>query len=580
MTGRTVADLLVDTLRNVGIERVYGVVGDSLNGITDALRRDGSIAWLHMRHEEAAAFAASGEAEVTGRLAVCAGSCGPGNLHLINGLYDAHRTRVPVLAIAAHIPSGEIGSGYFQETRPEILFKDCSHFCELVSSPDQMPRMLDSAIRAAVGLRGVAVLVIPGDVALLPANAEATPAAGLLPAAPVSRPADAELERLAALLNDGGHTTLFCGRGCAGAHGQLMRLANALKSPVVHALGGKEHVEWDNPYDVGMTGLIGFSSGYHAMMDADTLLMLGTDFPYRQFFPEKARIAQVDLRPENLGRRCRIELGLVGDVGATIEALLPRLRPRDDRLHLDKSLTRYKSAREGLDDLATGEAGHKPIHPQFVARCVSEAATDDAVFTFDVGTPTIWAARYIGMNGRRRLLGSLAHGSMANALPMAIGAQAAERGRQVVSLSGDGGFAMLMGDFLSLAQLRLPVKVVVFNNGVLGFVDLEMKATGFLQTGVDLKNPDFAAMARAVGIHAARVEDPGDLRAALGEAFAHPGPALLDVVTNRQELAMPPKIELGAAKGFALWGIKAVLNGRGDEIVDLVKTNPLSAFLR
>ncbi len=327
-----------------------------------------------------------------------------------------------------------------------------------------------------------------------------------------------------------------------------------------------------------MTGLIGFSSGYHAMMDADTLLMLGTDFPYRQFFPKHARIAQVELRPQNLGRRCPIDLGLVGDVSATIDSVLPRLRSRQDRAHLDRALHRYKSAREGLDDLATGEAGQKPIHPQFVARTVSELASKDAVFTFDVGTPTIWAARYLRMNGRRRMLGSLAHGSMANALPMAIGVQTIDRGRQVISLSGDGGFAMLMGDFLSLVQLDLPVKVVVFNNGVLGFVDLEMKAMGFLETGVDLKNPDFAAMARAIGVHGTRVEDPAELAPALRTAFAHPGPALVDVVTNRHELSMPPKIEAEAAKGFALWGLKAVLSGRGTEIIDLARTNALSSL--
>lgn len=580
MASRTIADLIVSTLRNAGVSRVHGLVGDSLNGITDAIQRDGGIEWLHVRHEETAAFAASAEAQITGRLAVCAGSCGPGNLHLINGLFDAHRTRVPVLAIAAHIPSPEIGSGYFQETHPQDLFRECSHFCELVSSPDQMPRMLDSAIRAAVGQKGVAVIVIPGDVALLPALAKATPASGLLPAPPVVRPADPELDRLAEMLDAGKRVTLFCGRGCAGAHGPLMRLAEALKSPIVHALGGKEHVEYDNPYDVGMTGLIGFSSGYHAMMDADTLLMLGTDFPYRQFFPEHARIAQVDLLPGNLGRRCPIELGLVGDVGATIEALLPRLRPRDDRAHLDRSLEHYRQARDGLDDLAVGKAGRRPIHPQFVARTISDLAAEDAVFTFDVGTPTIWAARYLAMNGKRRMLGSLSHGSMANALPMAMGAQAVDRGRQVVSLSGDGGFAMLMGDFISLVQLELPVKVVVFNNGVLGFVDLEMKATGFLQTGVNLKNPDFAAMARAMGVHATRVEDPGELDGALRAALAHPGPALVDVLTNHDELSMPPKIEAKAAKGFSLWALKAVMNGRGDEVIDLARTNLVSGFFR
>ncbi len=580
MSSQTVADLIVATLKDADVRRVYGLVGDSLNGITDAMRRDGSIEWVHLRHEEAAAFAACGEAQVTGKLAVCAGSCGPGNLHLINGLFDAHRTRVPVLAIAAQIPSSEIGSGYFQETHPEHLFKDCSHFCEIVTSAEQMPRMLDSAIRAAVGQRGVAVLVIPGDVAMLKASGAASPAAGLLPVQPVARPADAELEKLAALLNAGKKITLFCGRGCAGSHQQLMQLADALKSPIVHALGGKEHVEWDNPYDVGMTGLIGFSSGYQAIMDCDTLVMLGTDFPYRQFFPTDATIIQVDLRPENLGRRCKLDLGLVGDVGATITALLPRLAAKDDCKHLETSLANYAKARDGLDDLATGEAGHKPIHPQFLAKTISDLATDDAVFTYDVGTPTVWAARYLKVNGRRRMLGSLAHGSMANAMPQAIGAQSIDPARQVVSLSGDGGFTMLMGDFISLVQLKLPVKVVIFNNGALGFVELEMKATGFLETGVDLQNPDFAAMARAMGVHAARVEDPADLAPALREAFAHPGPALVDVVINRAELAMPPKITLKEMGGFSLWAAKAVMNGRGNELIDLARTNTLSGFFK
>ena len=580
MSSQTIADLMIATLRNAAVERIYGVVGDSLNGITDAMRRDGHIAFMHMRHEEAAAFAACAEAQLTGQLAVCAGSCGPGNLHLINGLFDAHRTRVPVLAIAAHIPSSEIGSGYFQETHPEQLFKECSHFCEVVTSAEQMPRMLESAIKAAVGQRGVAVLVIPGDVALLPAKASPSPATGLLPAPPVARPADAELSALAALLNKGERITLFCGRGCAGAHEQLMQLAERLKAPIVHSLGGKEHVEWDNPYDVGMTGLIGFSSGFHAMKDCDTLLMLGTDFPYRQFFPTHATIAQLDIRPQNLGRRCKLDLGLVGDVGDTIKALLPLLKEKTDRAHLDDALANYAKAREGLDDLATGEAGHRPIHPQFVAKTISDLATDDAVFTFDVGTPTIWAARYIKAARTRRLLGSLAHGSMANALPMAIGAQATAPKRQVISLSGDGGFAMMMGDFISLSQLNLPVKVVIFNNGLLGFVELEMKAYGFVDFGVNLQNPNFAAMATAMGIHGTRVEDPGELRGALQAAFAHPGPALVDVLTNPSELAMPPKIELGAVKGFSIWAARSVLNGRGDQVLDLIETNPISSFFR
>ncbi|QGY00526.1 ubiquinone-dependent pyruvate dehydrogenase [Methylobacterium mesophilicum SR1.6/6] len=568
-----VADVVAETLQEAGVSRVYGVVGDSLNGITEALRARGRIDWIHTRHEESAAFAAAGEAQVTGRLAVCAGSCGPGNLHLINGLYDAHRSRSPVLAIAAHIPSAEIGSGYFQETNPTALFRDCSHYCEMVSDPAQMPFVLENAIRAAVGEGGVAVIVIPGDVALRDApKRPLAPRAGLVPAKPVVRPADAELDALAAMLNAGKRVTLLCGRGCAGAHSELLQLADALKSPIVHALGGKEFVEFDNPYDVGMTGLIGFSSGYAAMMACDTLLMLGTGFPYKQFYPQDAKVAQVDLRPSELGRRCRIELGLVGDVGATLRTLLPRLKAKTDRSFLDASLKHYAKARADLDELATGKPSG-PLHPQYLARTISEAAADDAVFTADVGTPTIWAARYLAMNGRRRLLGSWVHGSMANALSQGIGAQACQRDRQVIALCGDGGFAMLMGDFLTLRQHRLPLKVVVFNNGTLGFVELEMKAAGYLETGVALDNPDFAAMSRAAGIFAIRVEDPAELPNAMREFLAFDGPSLLDVRTARNELSMPPKIDGQQVKGFSLYVLRAVMDGRGDAVLDLAKTN-------
>ncbi|MDQ0390872.1 ubiquinone-dependent pyruvate dehydrogenase [Labrys monachus] len=575
MRNSKVADLVTEILYSVGVRRIYGIVGDSLNGITDSLRRRGDIDWIHTRHEETAAFAAGAEAHLTGNLAVCAGSCGPGNLHLINGLFDAHRSRVPVLAIAAHIPSAEIGRGFFQETHPETLFRECSHYCELVSNPAQLPGVLESAIRAALGQRGVAVVVIPGDIALKEVSAPISSAAAIALSQPVVTPDDTDLEDLAVRLNRSKRTTLLCGRGCAGAHDALLALADRLKSPIVHAFGGKEHVEYDNPFDVGMTGLIGFSSGYHAMLDCDLLLMLGTDFPYRQFYPTDAKIVQIDLRPENLGRRTHLDLGLVGDVGATISALLPKLEVKQDRSHLDDSLANYRKARAGLDELATGKPGRKPIHPQYLARLLSEQASDDAVFTFDVGTPSIWAARYLKMNGRRRLIGSLTHGSMANAMPQAIGAQAAYPGRQVVSLSGDGGFAMLMGDFLTLVQQKLPIKVVVFNNSTLGFVALEMKATGFLETGTSLTNPDFAAMARAVGIHAIRVEDPAELDAAIRDVLAHDGPALLDVVTNAQELAMPPSIDLEQVKGFGLWALRAVINGRGDELLDLARTNLL-----
>jgi pyruvate dehydrogenase (quinone) len=568
-----VAELMVETLEKAGVRRIYGVVGDSLNGLTEALRVRGTIEWIGVRHEEAAAFAAGADAALTGTLAVCAGSCGPGNLHLINGLFDCNRSRVPVLAIAAQIPSAELGRNYFQETHPDRLFQDCSHFCETIASTAQLPGVLETAIRVAVGQRGVAVVTVPGDVALLdlPKGVRSSPS--LLPPTPLIRPQEQELQALAAKLNAARKVTLLCGRGCAGAHAPLMQLAEALKAPIVHALGGKEHVEYDNPYDVGMTGLIGFSSGYHAMMDCDMLLMLGTDFPYRQFYPTDATIAQVDIRAENLGRRCTLDLGLVGDIGATIAALLPLLQARTERKHLDDSLARYRKAREGLDDVAVGHPGRKPIHPQFVARMISEKASEDAVFTCDVGTPTVWAARYLKMNGKRRLIGSFNHGSMANAMPQAIGAQASFPGRQVISLSGDGGFTMLMGDFLTLAQRKLPVKVVIINNGTLGFVEMEMKAAGFLETGVTLENPDFAAMARAMGISAGRVEDPADLGPALEQAFAHPGPALVDVVTSRHELAMPPKMQMEQVKGFSLWLMKAVMSGRGDEVIDLAKVN-------
>ncbi|WP_430910291.1 ubiquinone-dependent pyruvate dehydrogenase [Methylobacterium sp. sgz302541] len=578
-----VADLMVETLQQAGVARIYGVVGDSLNAITESIRARGKIAWVHTRNEETAAFAAGAESQITGKLAVCAGSCGPGNLHLINGLYDCHRSRTPVLAIAAQIPSAEIGSGYFQETRPEALFRECSHYCETVSNPAQLPYVLESAMRAAIGLRGVAVIVIPGDVALKDAPARAvSPNPGLIPPKPRVSPAEADLDALATLLNGSSRITLLCGRGCAGAHAGLLRLAETLKSPIVHALGGKEFVEHDNPYDVGMTGLIGFSSGYAAMAGCETLLMLGTDFPYKQFYPTGASIAQVDLRPEQLGRRCRLDLGLVGDVAATIEALLPKLRAKEDRSWLDASLKHYKSAREGLDELAAGEpgkswlglkSGAKVIHPQYLAKVVSEAAGEDAIFTADVGTPTIWAARYLRMNGKRRLLGSFVHGSMANAMAQGIGAQAAQPGRQVVSFSGDGGFAMLMGDLLTLRQEKLPLKVVVFNNGTLGFVELEMKAAGYLETGVSLENPDFAALARSAGIHAVRVEDPAELESAAREMLAHDGPALLDVVVARNELSMPPKIDGQQVKGFSLYVLRAVMSGRGDSVLDLAKTN-------
>ena len=572
----TVADQFAEILVAAGVKRIYGIVGDSLNGLTDSLRRQRKIEWMHVRHEEVAAFAAGAEAHLTGELAVCAGSCGPGNLHLINGLFDCHRSRVPVLAIAAQIPSAEIGAGYFQETHPQDLFRECSHYCELISRANQMPRVLEVAIRQAVGRRGVSVVVIPGDVALQPA-ADAPPpkAAGLLPRSPVVMPEKSDLDRLAALLNGEGRVTILCGSGCAGALSELLALGERLKAPMVHALRGKEYVEWENPYDVGMTGLIGFSSGYYAMLDCDVLLMLGTDFPYRQFYPQGSgvRIAQVDIRAENIGRRAPVDLGVVGDVKATLAALLPLLQQKTDGAHLTQAREHYAKARKALDDLAVGTPGRKLIHPQQIAKAISDHASEDAVFTCDVGLPTVWAARYLAMNGKRRLVGSFWHGSMANAMAQAIGAQSAFPGRQVISLSGDGGFTMLMGDFLSLAQLGLPVKVVVFNNGALGFILLEQMSAGFVPFGTEFKNPNFAAMAEAVGVRGIRIEDPGEVEGGITAALAHNGPVLVDAVVNRTELAMPPSVTMEMAKGFTLYMLRAVMSGRGDELIDLARTN-------
>jgi pyruvate dehydrogenase (quinone) len=567
-----VSEVFVATLADAGVKRIYGVTGDSLNGITDAVRRNQQIEWMHVRHEEAAAFAAGAESQLTGELSVCAGSCGPGNLHLINGLYDCQRSRVPVLAIAAQVPSQEIGSGYFQETDPQHIFRDCSHYCAMVSQADQIPRVLGIAMRTAIAQRGVAVVVIPGDV-LQRECPEPPLALGIHHSASVVCPSILELRLAADFLNRAKKVTILGGAGCEGAHPQLLALAEKLKAPIVHALRGKEFIEYDNPYDVGMTGLLGFSSGYHAMMNCDALLMLGTDFPYPQFFPKEAKILQVDVRGEQIGRRTPVDLGLIGRVTDTLDELLPLLEDKRDRSHLDTCLEHYKSARKGLDDLAVGEPGRTPIHPQYVTKILDELAAEDAVFTCDVGTPTIWAARYLRMNGKRRLLGSFTHGSMANALPQAIGAQAAFPGRQVISMSGDGGLAMLLGELLSLRQLNLPVKLVVFSNSALGFVELEMKAAGLVDFATELVNPNFAQLAESAGLLGRRVEKPEDLHAAIEQALSHDGPALVEVLVNRQELSMPPTITAEQVKGFSLYMIRAVLSGKGDEVVDLAKTN-------
>ncbi|RPA19985.1 ubiquinone-dependent pyruvate dehydrogenase [Gordonia sp. OPL2] len=568
----TVADVIIERLKGSGVQRVYGLPGDSLNGFTDALRRDGTVAWQHVRHEEGAAFAAGAEAALTDEIAVCAGSCGPGNLHLINGLFDAHRSRVPVLAIAAHIPGAEIGSTYFQETHPEQLFRECSAYCEMVSTPEQLPRLLDIAMRTAIERRDVAVLVIPGEIFLAKASRR-RPGAPIRRADPIVRPSDAELRSAADILNDSARVTILAGAGVAGAHDEVVELARTLRAPIVHALRGKEFIEYDNPYDVGMTGLLGFSSGYRAIEKCDALLMLGTDFPYQQFYPSDARIIQLDVRGDQIGRRTPVDLGLVGTVADTVPALTRLIEPDRESDHLDSARRHYGRAREGLDELAVNDRNRRPIHPQYLARLVSELATDDAVFIPDVGSPVVWASRYLRMNGRRRLIGSFSHGSMANALSQAVGAQSAFPGRQVIALAGDGGLAMLLGELLTLTQNRLPVKIIVFDNSSLNFVEVEMKAAGFVNYGTGLDNPNFADLAASVGILGRRVEQPDDLEGALHEILAHDGPALLDVVTARQELSIPPTVTAAQAKGFTLYALRTVMSGRGDELVDLAETN-------
>ncbi|QAY73610.1 ubiquinone-dependent pyruvate dehydrogenase [Agromyces protaetiae] len=568
----TVAELIVDTLERAGVRRVYGLPGDSLNGLTDAIRRSRGFTWMHARHEEAAAFAAAGEAAITGELAVVAASCGPGNLHLINGLFDAQRSRVPVLVIAAHIPSSEIGSTYFQETHPQELFRECSVYAELVSTPAQLPYVLEIAARTAVEQRGVAVLVVPGDilVAQLPRPETRAP---IRASRSIVVPSDVELDAAATALDRARRVTILAGAGCAGAHDELVALAERLRAPVVHTLRGKEWVEPDNPFDVGMTGLLGVASGYHAMQACDALLIVGADFPYREFYPDHAVVVQIDVRGEQLGRRTVVDAPLVGSAKETLAALASRVRAKTDTAHLDHALRDYAATRNELDGFADDDRNRTPIHPQFVARMIDELAADDAVFIPDVGTPVIWAARYLRMNGRRRLIGSFNHGSMANAVPHAIGVQASHPGRQVVTLSGDGGLAMMLGDLITLQQLDLPVKVVVFNNGSLGFVELEMKAAGYVTFGTDLANPNFADVARALGMHGRRVDHPDDLAEALRTAFAHDGAALIEVMTARQELALPPAIRAAQAEGFALYATRSVLSGRADELIELARTN-------
>ncbi|MGV9678678.1 pyruvate dehydrogenase [Nocardia sp. NPDC003482] len=572
MSMTTIADQLVRMLVRAGVRRVYGVVGDSLNPIVDAIRRTEGIDWVHVRHEETAAFAAAAEAQIAGRLAVCAGSCGPGNLHLINGLYDAHRSGAPVLAIASHIPSKEIGTGYFQETHPERLFVECSHYCELVSQPEQLPRLLNIAMQTAVGRGGVSVLALPGDVAARDAAHPTPRAVSIATPAPVVPPPD-RIDELARLLDESEKVMLFCGAGCRDAHDEVMRLAETLAAPVGHSLGGKEWIQYDNPYDVGMSGLLGYGACYDAMHAADRILLLGTDFPYDDFLPQ-ARTIQVDIDPGRLGRHTALDLAVHGDVGETIHALLPRLRPRSDRSFLDRMLREHERGLQKVVDAYTRDIEHHtPIHPEYAAAILDDVAADDTVFTVDTGMGNVWAARYLTPNGRRRVIGSFRHGSMANALPHAIGAHFADPGRQVVSISGDGGLSMLMGDLLTVATYDLPVKVVVFNNSSLGMVKLEMLVDGFPDFGTDSPPIDFSAIAAGCGIPSVRVEDPAKIRPALTDHLNRPGPAVIELITDPNALSIPPKITAAQVRGFALAAGRTVLDGGVGKMIELARTN-------
>lgn len=572
MSQPTMAEQLIEVLRQAGVKRIFGVVGDSLNPLVDAVRRTEGIEWILVRNEEAGAFAAAAEAQLTGRLAVCAGSCGPGNTHLIQGLYDAHRSGAPVLALASHISTTQIGTGFFQETHPERLFVECSHYCELVSQAAQMPRLARVAIQHAIGRGGVAVLVLPGD--MLHRNAEHR-TGETVPQAEKGTvmPPEAQVRALAERLNAADTVTLFCGAGVQRAHHEVMALAAKLHSPVGHSLRGKEWIQFDNPYDVGMSGLLGYGACYDATHKAELLLLLGTDFPYDTFLPQ-ARTVQVDHDAARLGRRTALDLAVHGDVAATLRAVLPLVRQKTDRSFLDHMLREHAKALEHVVDAYTHDIEHHlPIHPEYAARILDEVAADDAVFTVDTGMCNVWAARYITPNGKRRVIGSFLHGSMANALPHAIGAQLAYPGRQVISMSGDGGLGMLFGELLTVALHNLPVKIVTFNNSALGMIRLEMMVDGFPAYQTDFAPVDYAAISKAAGVWSVRVEQPADIRSALTEAFQHRGPALVDLVTDPNALSMPPHITGEEVRGFALSASKVVLAGGVGKMLELARTN-------
>ena len=568
---KKVAEQLVEMLAAAGIKRIYAVTGDSLNEVNDAVRKSKDIEWVHVRHEETGAFAASAEAELNG-IACCAGSSGPGHVHLINGLYDAHRSGAPVLAIASTCATHQFGTDYFQETNTIKLFDDCSYYNQVAATAHQLPRMLQAAIQHAIQRKGVAVLGLPGDVTSMPAIENTTSSRNYY-TTPVTRPSDTELQTLAHLLNSHANICIYCGIGAADAHDEVVQLAALLKAPVGYSFRGKMGIQYNNPYEVGMTGLLGLPSAYHSMHEADLVLLLGTDFPYEPFMPEKKTIVQVDNKPERLGRRAVLEAGFCGDIAPTLKALLPLLKTKEDDSFLQAQLKVYEAVNKKLRTYVEDKGRTDTIHPEFVTYTINRLAADNAIFTVDTGMCCVWGARYLHATGKRKLLGSFNHGSMANALPQAIGAALVRPEQQVVALCGDGGISMLLGDLATIAQYHLPVKIIVFNNRSLGMVKLEMEVGGLPDNQTDMLNPDFAMVAASVGIKNITVHDPENLVPALEEAFQYKGAVLVNVFTDPNALAMPPKVDLSMMKGFAVSMGKLMLGGHMDEVMDTVRNN-------
>jgi pyruvate dehydrogenase (quinone) len=568
---KNVSDQLVEVLVEAGIQRIYAVTGDSLNHLNAAVHRNGKIQWIHVRHEETAAFAAGAEAQLNG-LACCAGSSGPGHVHLINGLYDAHRSSASVLAVASTIPTKEFGTSFFQETNTIKLFEDCSCYNQIANTPAQLPRMLQAALQNAVHKKGVAVIGLPGDIANLPAVPAETTSL-IFRNRPVVRPSEDELSQLAVLLNSHKKVTIFCGLGAAEAHKEIIQLAEKLKAPVAYSYKAKMAIQYDNPYEVGLTGLLGIPSAYHSMHECELLVLLGTDFPYTPFMPFQNKIVQIDIKPENLGRRAKLDLGLCGDIKDSLQALLPLVEMKEDATFLDLQLKFYKEVKENLLIYVKDPGKPDAIHPEFVVSIINELAAKDTIFTVDTGMCCVWAARYIGGTGDRKMLGSFNHGSMANAMPQAIGAALACPGKQVIAFCGDGGLSMMMGDMMTIVQYKLPVKIIVFNNRSLGMVKLEMEVAGIPDLETEMMNPDFTKIAEAMGMPGITIYDPDEVKPGLEKAFLQEGPVLVTIQTDPNALAMPPKLEFDQMKGMALYMGRMMLGGRMDEAFKIISSN-------